>query len=231
MRRLLGSAAAAVVVVVCGLVWSRSAEAVSIVWTFDLPATAVASQNPPYPVVATLTLTETADGVQFLLDPDETSPGFGAGSFLERLDYVYSGAPLTDGDFRNDSGVPGTFAFVSNPNNVDAGYAAEVFHVTVDFPSRPGDNFDPTETSTWTVLGATLADFTGTFATANAKPTPIHGVISVTAYSLPGQHPTPSNWVSLVPEPASGGLLLVGLGLLRWAPRMRSARLRRTTRS
>jgi hypothetical protein len=185
------------------------------IWTFDLPATGIPSQNPPYPVVATLTLTQTASGVQFVLDPNESSPGFAAQSFIERLDYVYAGPALTATDFTSDAGAPATFDFESNPNNMDAGYKADTFHIIVDFPSKNDpDRFNPGDTSTWTVLGTTLSDFTGSFATANNKPSPIYGVISVTAYSLPGPQPTPSNWVALVPEPGTSVLLLLGLGLL-----------------
>jgi hypothetical protein len=204
----------------CALAWSTSALAVS--FAHDLPATAIPSQNPPYPNVATLTLTQTVDGVQFTLDPNEASPGFSDPSFIERLDFVYAGAELDATDFRNDAGVPGDFEFEDNPNNMDAGYQADVFHIIVDFPSNPGDRFDPDETSTWTVLGTSLADF-ATFATANNKPSPIFSVISVTAYSLPDERPTPSNWVSVIPEPGTAVLLLIGLGALRGVARSRSA--------
>jgi hypothetical protein len=197
------------------------------IWTFDLPGTALASQDPPYPTVATLTLTETADGVQFVLDPNEASPGFSDASFLDRLDYVYGGVELTAADFRHDAGAPAEFEFEDNPNNMDAGYAADDFHIIVEFPSKNDpDRFEPGDTSTWTVLGATLADFTGTFATANSKPSPIHGVLSVASYSLPEQNPTPSNWVAGVPEPSTTAL--VGLGGV--AALRASARNRRRSR-
>lgn len=213
LRRLIAAAPLA------GVLLAAPAAFAATIWTFDLPATAIASQNPPYPTVATLTLTQTADGVQFVLDPNESSPGFADGSFIERLDYVYGGLGLTANDFRQDAGAPGTFQFESNPNNMDSGYQADAFHIVVDFPSKndPG-RFDPTDTSTWTVLGTTLADFTGSFATANSKPSPIYGVLSVTAYSLPEVQPTPSNWVAPVPEPSLGALLGVGLAAL-WARR------------
>src|SRR5262245_20673047 len=83
------------------------------IWTFDLPATGLGSQNPPYPVVATITLTQTAQGVQFVVDPNENSPGFAAQSFVERLDLVYTGAPLNDASFVVDSGPPADFTFDS----------------------------------------------------------------------------------------------------------------------
>lgn len=203
----------------CALLAASSAGALS--FDHDLPGTAIPSQDPPYPNVATLTLTETVDGVQFVLDPNEASPGFGASSFVERLDFVYAGSVLDAGDFRNDAGVAGSFEFEDNPNNMDAGYKADVFHIIVDFPSSPADRFDPNETSTWTVLGATLADF-ATFATANNKPSPIFSVISVTAYSLPDQQPTPSNWVALIPEPGTALLLSLGLGGLAIQGRRRT---------
>ncbi len=194
------------------LLFAQSASA-STIWTFDLPATGIPSQGPPYPTVATLTLTQTAEGVQFVLDPNQASPGFSSSSFIERLDYVYSGPALSDGDLRYDGGAPAELSFVSSPNNVDGGYQADNFHIVVQFPSKNDpDRFAPGDTSTWTVLGAQLSDFTLTFATANNKPAPIHGVLSVTAYALPGVRPTPSNWVAGVPEPSLG--LLLGLGLL-----------------
>ena len=210
----------ALVATVASVCWSGAALAVS--FNHDLPATGIPSLNPPYPNVATITLTQTADGVQFLLDPNEASPGFSANSFIERIDLVYAGSALDPSDFRNDAGIPGSFTFESNPNNMDAGYKADAFHIIVDFPSNPPDRFTPTDTSTWTVLGTTLADFQ-TFATANNKPSPIFSVISVTAYSLPDVRPTPSNWVTVIPEPNTALLVLLGLGVLRGAARGRSA--------
>ena len=45
-------------------------------YKFDLPSTEVASQNPPYPLVATLTLTEVAGGIDFLLTLTGVAPQF-----------------------------------------------------------------------------------------------------------------------------------------------------------
>jgi hypothetical protein len=205
--------------VVGGLLCGAPAGALQL--QFDLPASASASQSPPYPNVATLTLTETADGVQFVLDPNQASPGFSACSILQRLDLVYAGPALDASDFRNDAGVAGSFHFDGNPHDMDAGYTADVFHIVVDFATRHGHGFDPGDTSTWTVLGATLADFSS-FATASAKPTPVFGVISVAGYSLPGPHPTPSNWVAVVPEPGTVWLLAAGLGGLALRARRRT---------
>jgi hypothetical protein len=206
----LARLASAALLLTGGLAVGGAAQAISIDYT--LPATALPSQDPPYPVVATLMLVQTADGVQFTLDPNEASPGFGANSFVERVDIAYAGDPLDASDFLHVSGTEGDFSFEDNPNNFDAGYQADVYHIVVDFPSAPSDRLEPGGSSTWTVLGATLADFAGTFATANNKPSPIYSVISVTGYSLPDHQPTPSNWVAVVPEPGTALLLLVGVG-------------------
>ena len=67
---------------------------------------------------------------------------------------------------------------------------------------------DPNETSSWLVNGTTLADFAGV-ATANNKPSPAFGVLSLQGFSG-----NSSNWVAQVPEPESYAMMLVGLVLL-----------------
>jgi hypothetical protein len=200
---------------------SGQAASASAIWVFDAPATGSPSQNPPYPIVATLTLTQTADGVQFVLDPNEGNPGFGGNSFVQRLDLAYTGPALTASSFRSDAGAPASLGFASK-RNMDAGYAADGYAMSVDFPSRnDGSRFGASDTSTWTVLGATLSQFTDSFADANDKPGPIHAAISLTSFSLRHPTPTPSNWVCLVPEPGSAGLMLLGVSWLGFARRGR----------
>jgi hypothetical protein len=207
--------------------WAGAASATTV-WSFDLPATGIPSHDAPYPTVATLTLTETADGVQFVLDPNEASSGFlnGGSSFVERVDFVYSGPVLTSSDFRNDGQAIDSFDFLANPNNMDSGYHADVFHIVVDFPSRNDpDRFEPEEMRTWTVLGATEAQFRDSFAVANNKASPSAGVISVTAYALASRRPTRSTWVAgAVPEPGSFTLATAGLALFAMRRRSRSSR-------
>jgi hypothetical protein len=107
-----------------------------------------------------------------------------------------------------------------SPDGMDAGYDSAQNALQFDWFSTPasgGLRFDATETSTWQLLGTgvDITDFTSAFATANAKPSPIFGVISVTAYNLVGLHPTPSNWVTgQIPEPETYALMLAGLGAI-----------------
>jgi len=220
----------------------------TVAWSFDLPATAIASQNPPYPTVASMILLETGDGVQFTLAPTWNEPPsgrFGPAAWIERVDYVYGGSPLTDftpaypaetgnTGFRWDAGAPvRSFDFASS-SVMDSGYKSDAGRITIDFFGRNRDpaaaRFDDTfENSVWTVLGASLADFTGFSATANSKPSPIQAILSVAGYSLEALSPTPSNWVSASgsgggdsggsdvptnPVPAPGLASLLGIGLL-----------------
>lgn len=194
-------------------------------FVFDLPAVGLGAVNPPYPTVATLTLTDVAGGVQFTLTPNTTSSGFSgdaSSEFVERLTLAYTGS--VGPSFSSISGaVLRDASFSTNPN-MDAGYQSQANVLTFDWYSTPADGglrFDVTETSTWSVLGAgvSVGAFSNAFATANNKPGPTHGVISVTGYDLEVQRPTPSNWVtgpaiSAVPEPETYAFLLGGIAAL-----------------
>jgi hypothetical protein len=190
---------------------------------FNLPAVGLGAVNPPYPNVATLTLSDIAGGVQFTLTPNASSSGFEGDpntEFVERLTLAFTGsAPIT---FANVSGAAlQSVSFSANPA-LDAGYSSQAQAIAFDWYSTPangGLRFDVTETSTWNVFGTgvNVASFSNTFATANNKPSPTHGVISVTGYDLEVQRPTPSNWVdsvSAVPEPEVYASMIAGVALL-----------------
>jgi hypothetical protein len=201
---------------------NTSAMAAPVVWTFNLPSTAVASQTPPYESVATLSLTQVGSDVQFFLDPNEFNAGAlpATNTFVHSIDFVYTGAVLTVSSFAHNSGpLIEQFSYVTNQNNLDAGYTTQDQHVQVDFFSKNSDGsarFDFTETSIWTIKDVSLSNFTTTFATSNSKPDPIYGVISLGGFSG-----NSSNWVAAVPEPETYGMMLVGLGLVGFAVRRR----------
>ncbi len=222
MNLKMGTAAAASLLFYATMT-SGMASADTTTWYFNLPSTSTASQSPPYPNVATLTLTDIAGGVQFMLDPNESSPGVAdpATTFVKLVDYVYSGPALTASNFVWNSGAQvQLFTYETNKNNMDSGYATQDQHILVNFfDNAPRQNqadmrFSFNDTSTWTITGTQVSDFTNTFATSGPKPTPIAGVISVAPYTLTDLHPTPSNWVAQVPEPSTYALMLVGLGFI-----------------
>lgn len=218
---------------VAALVVAGGAHAASATFSFNLPAVGNNAVRPPYPTVATLTLVDVAGGVQFTLDPNEASSGFAgdaSSEFVERLTLAYGGVePLS---FSNVAGAAlRDFSFGSK-GHLDAGYASNGNVLSFDWFSsrRDGANrFDITESSAWNLFGDGLdvSDFTSAFGTANNKPGPIHGVISVTGYDLDGVQPTPSNWVdgatvAAIPEPSTYALMLAGLGAVAFMTRRRS---------
>ena len=225
----------------------RDANAVPTIasWSFNLPSTSTSSQNPPYPLVATLTLEQVGNDVWFVLDPNEISPGVSdpMTSFVNRIDFVYSGRALTtfDTNYTVSSSLSmspdariKTVKYETNPN-MDSGYKSNDEHIVIDFfPRNKPNRFGFNDTSSWIIAGVALADFTGTFATHNSHPSPTFGIISVAPYTFNGANvcgptgdgPCPgntSNWVTgpvaAVPEPETYAMLLAGLGLVGFSAR------------
>ena len=149
---------------------------------------------------------------------------------MEKLSIVYGGPtaggiptlfnanPALTLDMKVNDGTPPQLS-------LDAGYKTSYNVLNFDWGSH---QFLGNETATWQLNGAgvDLKDFlfpvTGE---ANNKPSPIFGVISLTAYNLANgskANPTPSNWVAMqVPEPGSTALLMAGLSVLGFIGRRR----------
>ncbi len=189
--------------------------------------------------VATLTATDVVGGVEFVLDPNEASPGAkgvgGVDSFVKQLQFVYSGSLSGSLTPTNVSGVSIQSVDVGNNANMDAGYKSDAGYITVDYfdnaPNRanPLDaRFNFSQTSTFTLAGLSLDDLINVTASANNKPSPTSGIISVAPYECPNCNPNTSNWVtgpgpSAVPVPAAAWLLGSGLmGLASLAKRRKA---------
>lgn len=207
--------------------FASSAMAATVIWDFNLPATAIESQTPPYPSVATLTLVDTVNGVQFTLDPNEANPGYEANSTVDALNIAFTAADdLSSSAYQSNSGPVAnadTFGNTNNPLVAVVVPPASAMNMDSSYTSANGQllltwnnpDFNVTDISVWTIAGTTIADNFSIMATSNSNPTPSFGIFSVSPISLDGITPTPSNWVtgpSPVPLPAA--VWLFGSGLL-----------------
>jgi hypothetical protein len=185
-------------------------------WVFDTPAIGNPAQNPPYVPVATVSLLETAAGVQFTLDPNELNTGYQSNAHINQLFYTFTGSQtLTGASFANLSApLQGTSAAVDSFTLVNSGTEAGYNPLTIQVQwsnSNAGAGvarLEPNETSSWLVSGTTIGDF-GAVAVANNKPGPAFGVLSIQGFSGDS-----SNWVAQVPEPETYAAMLVGLVLV-----------------
>ena len=213
-----------------------SAQAATVVWDFNLPATSTSSLNPPYESIATLKLEDTVDGVKFTLDPNELNSGFSANSTIDSLNIAFDGSDLPSSSYSYLSGSqadPNSFgtsnaplvAVVPPPTsaaNLDSNYTSQAGQLLLRWGNP---DFPVSSISAWVILGTTIADNFSVFATSTSKPSPIFGIISVSDISLDGLNPTPSNWVTGskptytdfnvgdVPVPAALPLLMSAFGI------------------
>lgn len=211
-------------------------------WVFDLPA--VANYLDIYEPIATMTLTQEAGYVSFVLDPNEDSPGVmgwdsnnpdPSQTYIDAIDFVYSGhlgslGDLTDKlEITSESTTPiSSWSYSDgsggqdNPN-LDTSYTSTGGYISIEFEQKGENPFDFTEVATWIITGATLADFSDYFAWGSPNmPNPIKGIISSSSYSYSSEGKTTSNWVngeiSAVPVPAAAwlfGTALAGIAGLR----------------
>jgi len=216
--------------VIGGLTMTLSvANAATVVWDFKLPATGNPSLDPAYPSVATLTLLDTLDGVQFTLDPNEANPGYGPNSTVDALNIAFTGAadlpssayqlisgPLANAETFGNNNNPLVAVVQGNASdaNMDAGYTSADGQLKLTWANPV---FNVTDISVWTITGTTIADNFSILATANNKPSPTFGIFSVSPISqFPGgPTPNPSNWVTgPEPVPVPAAVWLFGSGLL-----------------
>lgn len=225
--------AAAALCIAVGASGAHAAVGDQATWLFNLPATGNPSIVGLFDLAATLVGTETANGVSFVLTPNPLSTGISdwpTRTFVKKLSIVYGG-PTAGGlptlfnanpsltlDMKVNDGTPPQLS-------LDAGYKTSYNVLRFDWGSH---QFLGNETATWQLngTGVDLADFLfPVIGEANNKPSPIFGVISLTAYDLAKgnkANPTPSNWVAMqVPEPGSTALLMAGLSVLGFIGRRR----------
>ena len=240
------------ILLVFGQTFISPAQAAIVTWDFNLPATALPSLNPPYPSIAELKLEDSTCGslscVKFTLDPNESNPGFNPGSALSTIDRLNIVFATTNSD-ETDAQSVHSINFLSGPAtttnyswamppaandaNMDAGYTSQAGQVQIDWGQGSDPDFGVSAISMWTILNTTIADNFSDAATANNKPSPVFGIISVSPKIVVQDefgnnvNPTPSNWVtgpSPVPVPAAVWLFGTALiGLVGFSRRKRSA--------
>lgn len=221
-----------------GLAQTVPAQAATVVWDFNLPATATSSLAPSYPSLGLLTLQDstcgTVDCVKFTFDPNEANPGYnpgGSASTIDRMTIAFTTTKSDETDPQNDhslSSIAGSVAVDSwnwsmfppaNDDNLDAGFDTDgegQFTMIWDNP-----NFLVSSISMWSILNTTIADNFSVMGTANSKPSPTFGVLSVSpkivVQDINGDNinPTPSNWVtSPSPVPVPAAVWLFGTALI-----------------
>ena len=186
----------------------------SVTYSFDTQ-----SQGNAVPTFeqASLTITETALGVDLVLTPNWA----GGANFVQQLLFVYSGDAFT---FVDGAGPTPTLTLKTN-TQIDSGYVASPFVISAEWPSGQGKFDTDFASAAWSMHGAdiTIDDFLLSAVTNLQKPSPSFGVISMPGANVGGSG---SNWVAgspvaPIPEPSTYALMAAGLGLVGFVARRR----------
>jgi hypothetical protein len=187
--------------------------------------------NPGNVTVARLTLAQNGSNVDFTLDNlvNNLPGGLGDDAFISELEFSFDGSPsITSASFTNFGGSqPITQSAVTvNPPGQNAGYD---FYLNIDFPTSgnpsavPGRFFHG-ETSTWTILGVTEADFLTLVPGSGIDALALVHIQQVGAgRGGNGSLKYVGTGPNEVPEP--GTVALLGLGLLGFAGARRRKQL------
>ena len=223
-------------IAIVGLAMTVSlAQAATVAWEFNRPATGSGSGS--YPSLATLTLEDGSDAkgsyVRFTLDPNELHKGYSKKSTVDALNIVFKGgSDLSSSAYEYVSGPTAnanTFGNKNNPlvaivpppnnaQNMDAGYTSAFGQLKLTWDNP--DFFAQGQSSVWLIRGTSIADNFSFFAEANNKPSPTFGILSVSDFSKfeGGPTPNPSNWVTGPnPVPLPAAVYLFGSALLGMA--------------
>lgn len=201
-----------------------AAQAATVTYVFDYPAIG-GLPGVQHPAVATLTLTDIAGGVQFLLTPDWEVVGHDAQ--WDEMQLTYQGPALSGLTFTDLGPAVINIGKLEVKTSTHAGYAPDAGFLGIHWDNTGQvHHFDYSHlTSAWSLTGAgvTLDSFAGSLAWADNKVSPIRGVLS--GQGIAGDT---SNWVTAtsdmpgpIPEPSTYAMLLAGLGVMGLVARRR----------
>lgn len=161
--------------------------------------------------VGTLTLIQNGSNVDFTLGKNHV-PSFGSDSFFSQLDFSYVGTKNDWATAFSSTGSAQTITGLTvNPNGQNANYD---FFLRISFPtSNNGDRFRDGDTASWTIQGASVADFTNLVsgsAADSAALVHVQGITGGNSY----KYLVGDGVLAPVPEADTWAMMLAGLGLV-----------------